>query len=248
MNNTTQRKTDGFTLIEVCVALGIAAICILTLQQVIPTSLKVANNASDQSAASAMMSAISQDLRNTPAGQNTSPGFGITLPVDATNASTLISTNLYLAADGVGVNSPSQARYAATVWMSNAASATVTSLTTARIKVYWPPTGNTQGSVETVTSFNRQFQRGGAYVATKVATNSGSTSGSGYNGGSSSGGSCNNGGYNGGSSSGSGCDNGGNNGGSSSGGGCNGGNPRGGNGCDSGGCGSQQNNGCGQNK
>jgi len=92
--------------------------------------------------------------------------------VDTTNASTLTSTNIYLAEDGLGVLDPSQARYAATVWMSNSASATVTSLTTARIKVYWPPAGNTQGSVEMVTSFNRQFQRGGAYVAIKVATNS----------------------------------------------------------------------------
>ena len=175
MKKTTLRKSAGFTLLEVCIALGIAAVGIFALQQYMPTGLKVANNASDQTAATSMLASIAQDLRNTPAGATNSPGFGIPLPLDTTNASTLISTNLFLAADGVGVLTPSQARYAATVWLANAASATVTSLTTARIKVYWPPTGNTQGSVETTTSFNRQFQRGGVLVAAKAVAGNGTS-------------------------------------------------------------------------
>jgi uncharacterized protein (TIGR02598 family) len=174
-----RKQTEGFTLIEVVIGLVVAAVCIFFLQRLLPTSLKVAANATDQTAASSMMTAIAQDLRNTPAGSTTSPGFGITLPVDTTNSSALISTNLYLSADGLGVLSPSQARYAATIWMSNAASATVTSLTTARIKVYWPASANVSnalGSVETITSFNRQLQLNGAYVANNGAVASASAS------------------------------------------------------------------------
>lgn len=172
MNTQNKKTTEAFTLVEVAVAMGIAAVCMFSLQALIPSTLKIANNPTDQTIATTMMTSIAQDLKNTPSGGNVSPGFGISLPVDTTNASTLTSTNIYLAEDGLGVLDPSRARYAATVWMSNSASATVTSLTTARIKVYWPPAGTPQGSVEMVTSFNRQFQRGGAYVAIKVATNS----------------------------------------------------------------------------
>ncbi len=181
MKTQHNTHTRGFTLIEVVIGLVVAAVCMFFLQRLLPGSLKIAANATDQTAASSMMTAIAQDLRNTPAGANTSPGFGITLPIDTTNASSLISTNLYLSADGLGVLSPAQARYAATIWMSNAASATVTSLTTARIKVYWPASAsmsNALGSVETVTSFNRQFQRNGAYVANNNAAASASPSAS----------------------------------------------------------------------
>ena len=267
MKKTTLRKSAGFTLLEVCIALGIAAVGIFALQQYMPTGLKVANNASDQTAATSMLASIAQDLRNTPAGATNSPGFGIPLPLDTTNASTLISTNLFLAADGVGVLTPSQARYAATVWLANAASATVTSLTTARIKVYWPPTGNTQGSVETTTSFNRQFQRGGVLVAAKATSPNSYKLGGPYNGSGRNqyGYDCNgfdndgrdhdgydhdgydHNGYNR-----NGCDRYGHDNGSGNNyqnNGCgNLANNGGGNGCDSGGSGSEKNNGCGQNK
>jgi uncharacterized protein (TIGR02598 family) len=169
-----QKPSKAFTLVEVSVAMGVAAVCMFSLQALIPSTLKLANNASDQTAATTMISSITQDLRNTPAGSNVSPGFGIPMPnLNSTNSTLLTSTNFYLAEDGLGVLLPTQARYAATVTLSNAAAATVTSLTTARIKVYWPATvaaSNAQGSVETVTFFNRQFQRGGTYVAKNSST------------------------------------------------------------------------------
>lgn len=171
-------RLRAFTLVEVMVALAIAAVCMFALQRLLPGTLKVAGNATDRTAATTMLTSITQDLRNTPSGNNVSPGFGIPMPdLNSTNSTLLTSTNFYLAEDGIGVLLPSQARYAAAVTLSNAASATVTSLTSARIKVYWPASvtaNNAQGSVETVTFFNRQFQRGGAYIAKKVDTNSSS--------------------------------------------------------------------------
>jgi uncharacterized protein (TIGR02598 family) len=167
------KEPSAFTLVEVVIALGIAAGCMFALQGLIPSSLKVAANATDQTAATTMLSSIAQDLRNTPSGSNSSPGFGIPMPdLNSTNSTWLTSTNFYLAEDGLGVLSPTQARYGASVTLSNAAAATVTSLTSARIKVYWPATvtpDKAQGSVESVTYFNRQFQRGGTYVAKKSA-------------------------------------------------------------------------------
>lgn len=174
MKKQNNKRLEAFTLVEVCIALGIAGISLFALQGFIPSSLKVASNAADQTAATTMLTSITQDLRNTPSGSNNSPGFGIPMPdFNSTNSTWLTSTNFYLAEDGLGVLSPSQARYAATVTLSNAASTSVTSLTTARIKVYWPASvapNNAQGSVETVTFFNRQLQRGGTYVSGDVST------------------------------------------------------------------------------
>lgn len=181
MNTKKTKQSEAFSLVEVVVAMGIAAICMFSLQALIPSTLKVANNAADQTAATTMLSSITQDLRNTPSGSNVSPGFGIPMPdLNSTNSVLLTSTNFYLAEDGLGVLLPSQARYAATVTLSNSAATTVTSLTTARIKVYWPANAaasHAQGSVETVTFFNRQFQRGGTYVAKSASASVDKSSG-----------------------------------------------------------------------
>ena len=180
MKKQNNKRLEAFTLVEVCIALGIAGISLFALQGFIPSSLKVASNAADQTAATTMLTSITQDLRNTPSGSNNSPGFGIPMPdFNSTNSTWLTSTNFYLAEDGLGVLSPSQARYAATVTLSNAASTSVTSLTTARIKVYWPASvapNNAQGSVEAVTFFNRQLQRGGTYIAQKSGSGSSANS------------------------------------------------------------------------
>lgn len=188
----TKKKSEAFTLVEVVIALGIAAVSMFALQGLIPSSLKVVKNATDQTAATTMLSSITQDLRNTPSGSNASPGFGIPMPdLNNTNAAWLTSTNLYLSEDGLGVLAPTQARYAAYVTLTNAGSPNANnfnSLTTARIKVYWPATvdpSKAQGSVESVTFFNRQMQRGGIYIAKKTSGSTTQTAGpynsNGYN-------------------------------------------------------------------
>jgi len=167
LKNQIKKQAGGFSLVEVMIGLGVASVFMVAIQNFIPKSITVANNASDQAAATIMMSSIVQDLRNTRSDASVSPGLGIPLPIDTMASTNLMSTNIYLSPGG-GVISQSQARYAATVWLSNSASATVTSLTTVHVKVYWPTVGTTQGSVESITSFNRQLQRGGVYIASKA--------------------------------------------------------------------------------
>lgn len=153
---------------EVCISLGIAAVCMFGLQQMIPSSLRVAASSKDQLAAISMLNSITQDLKNTPSSSSASPSYGIPMPdLNSTNSTKLTSDSFYLSGAGDGVTTNSQARYLATVTMSNAAASTVSSLTSAHVKISWPAnaTGsNVLGSVETVTFFNRQFQRGGSFV------------------------------------------------------------------------------------
>jgi hypothetical protein len=68
--------------------------------------------------------------------------------------------------DGTQTLNAKDARFGVSIGLSNAPSTTVSSLTSAKIKVYWPSTaalGKEQGSVETLTAFNREMQKGGKY-------------------------------------------------------------------------------------
>lgn len=185
----------GFSLVEVCLAVGLIGICVGTMQGLLPAGIRVARDSTEQTACATMLSAVAADLRYTASATNVSPRYGITIPSSGGSS----STNLYLAEDGTMMPGPSGARFGVTVAMNDASSTTVSSLTTARIKVYWPPQASAnkpQGSVETVASFNRAMQLGGvyrtrvAYQPTSTSTNNGSGSSGQCGGQSSSGGSC----------------------------------------------------------
>jgi uncharacterized protein (TIGR02598 family) len=182
MKTTKSKKnpTGAFSLVEVCLAVGITGLCVATMQGLLPAGIRMARDSTEQTACATMLSSVASDLRYTPSSSGTSPKYGITLPPSGHGA----ATNLFLAEDGSMVSVPGNARFGVTVSLTNAPSTTVSSLTTARIKVYWPPQASAdkpQGAVETVTSFNRAMQLGGVY-RTKVVhhdTKSGtSTSGS----------------------------------------------------------------------
>jgi uncharacterized protein (TIGR02598 family) len=176
---TSVKKTreGGFSLIEVCLAVGITGICIASMQGLLPAGIRMARDTTEQTACATMLSAVSSDLRYTPSSSSVSPRYGINMPPSGQGG----STNLFLAGDGSQLPSATGARFGVTVSLTNAPSTTVSSLTTARIKVFWPaqsPADKPQGSVETVASFNRAMQLGGVYrtrVAYKPSQSSGSS-------------------------------------------------------------------------
>src|SRR5436189_4804035 len=89
--------TAGFSLVEVTLALGIAAFCLLTVFALIPVAALTNRNATSQTAATNIMAAIVADLRTTPAVATTSPQFAITFGTDKTlyfDASGQASTSL----------------------------------------------------------------------------------------------------------------------------------------------------------
>jgi uncharacterized protein (TIGR02598 family) len=74
----------GFTLIEVTLALGIAAFCLITVIGIIPVGVQTNRNATSQTRATSVMAAVVTDLRSTSKARFTSPRFGITIPSDHT--------------------------------------------------------------------------------------------------------------------------------------------------------------------
>jgi uncharacterized protein (TIGR02598 family) len=69
----------GFSLVEVTLALGVAAFCLITLFGLLPVGVKTNQNSTSQTAAAAVLSSVVADLRATPKTSLTSRQYGITI-------------------------------------------------------------------------------------------------------------------------------------------------------------------------
>jgi uncharacterized protein (TIGR02598 family) len=83
--------TAAFSLIEVTLAVGVAAFCLVAIFGLVPVGVQTNRNATSQSAATNIVAAVIADLRGTPTANNTSSQFAITFGMP---------TTLYL--DGAG--------------------------------------------------------------------------------------------------------------------------------------------------
>ncbi len=121
------RFTSAFSLVELTLALGIAAFCLIAVLGLMPVGVQTNRNAKSQTAATNIMAAVIADLRATPKANNTSSQFAITFGTNTTlyfNGSGQFTTLL-------GANS----RYQLNVmWYGS------TGLRYADLKVTWPPT------------------------------------------------------------------------------------------------------------
>ena len=79
------RRVHAFSLVEVTLALGIAAFCLIAVFGLMPVGVQTNRNATSQTAATNVMAAVISDLRATPSNSTTSVEFGISVPTDATN-------------------------------------------------------------------------------------------------------------------------------------------------------------------
>jgi uncharacterized protein (TIGR02598 family) len=142
------------------IAIGIAAFCLVTMLGLIPSGMKAVNATTEQTAATAIISEVMTDLRDTPLGSNTSPILAIQLPTNgstnATNGSTN-ATNFYVneSCTLYPTNTSLDARYGVTLSLSNSS----VFITTARVQVWWPSVAapsNAVGSVEAISAIMRQ--------------------------------------------------------------------------------------------
>jgi uncharacterized protein (TIGR02598 family) len=132
-------KPAGFSLVEIVLALGVVAFCLIAVVGLMPVGVQINRNASSQTAATNIMATIVADLRTTPAAATTSPQFGITFGTDKT---------LYFDASGQASTSLSPAsRYQLNIRWNSAAAG----LYYADLKATWPasvdPTTAAPGSV-----------------------------------------------------------------------------------------------------
>ena len=153
--SATRCQISGFSLIEVVIAIGVAAFCLVAMLGLIPTGVKSVKAATDQTGASTVLNEVITDLRSTPIGADSSPTFGISLPTAGTPTMTN-STNLIFSDSGSLVSSNDfSARYVASITLSNSSAYS----TTALIQVRWPSvasSSNAQGTIETVSTILRQ--------------------------------------------------------------------------------------------
>jgi len=77
-------STHAFSLVEVTLALGIAAFCLIAVFALMPVGVQTNRNATSQTAVTNMMAAVVADLRATPKSAPASSHFGIAFGTDAT--------------------------------------------------------------------------------------------------------------------------------------------------------------------
>ncbi len=154
----------AFSLVEVTLALGIGAFCLIGVFSLIPIAVQTNRNATSQTAANGVIASVVADLRATPSGVTPSAQFAINLPANAASPAdpppcsgtqTLYFNGAGQVASAIGADS----RYRLIVtFVRNPTGATAP--TYARLKVSWPAavdpcTTTPSGSVETFAAFDR---------------------------------------------------------------------------------------------
>jgi uncharacterized protein (TIGR02598 family) len=138
------RSTFAFSLVELTLAIGIAAFCLIAVFGLMPVGVQTNRNATSQTAATDIIASVIADMRATPS--STSPQYGITFG----SAKTLYFDGAGQFAILPGTNS----RYRLDVtfpWTSG-------NTYGANLKVLWPAAAtqaNASGSAEIFAAFDR---------------------------------------------------------------------------------------------
>src|SRR5437899_1601986 len=158
---------SAFSLIELTLALGVAAFCLMAVFDLMPVGVQTNRNATSQTLATDILAAVDADLRATPKAAGTWTGTSSAFRIPIGTSKTLYfdsegrcSTDLAGSASPCGVfwSPPIQTRYQARVTFSLTGN-----LTYADLKVGWPPTfvqtspaPVPSGSVEMFVAFDRR--------------------------------------------------------------------------------------------
>ena len=153
----------AFSLVEVTLALGIAAFCLIAVFGIMPVGVQTNRNATSQTRATNVMAAIVADLRATlkTPGTWTGTSSQFCIPFGT-------STTLYFDSEGrcssdlAGSTGPCGVAWAPPIqprYQVNVTFPLTGNLTYADLKVSWPAAAtaaNASGSVETFAAFDRR--------------------------------------------------------------------------------------------
>lgn len=152
----------AFSLVEVTLALGVAAFSLIAIFGLLVTGTQTNHTAIEQTASSDILTAVAADLRATPkttppGGAATSPQFSISIPANPVGATT--TSTLYFNAQGRSSTTlKTDSRYLLTVNFLPTGSGTRTA-TFVDLKMTWPAaaatTGANTGAAETFVALNR---------------------------------------------------------------------------------------------
>jgi uncharacterized protein (TIGR02598 family) len=149
----------AFSLIEVALALGVAAFSLLAIFSLLPIGLQTNQRSIEQTASANILSAVVADLRATPptnprGNAITTTQFGINIPAAG---STGITTLFFNGAGRFASSQQSDSRYRVTItFVSNGGGSRTASF--ADLQVSWPAAAvlaNAQGTAEMFTALDR---------------------------------------------------------------------------------------------
>ncbi len=164
------QRTNGFSLVEVAMALGIASFCVIALLGLFPIGLNSTRNASEKASAMNLAMAVAADLKSTPLPLTTGTtpiSFRYQLPLPLSTKGTVNLSAPTFFADEAGqmtTLAKGNARYLVTITMRTPANPLADSIasqiapTNADIRVSWPAAASldcASGSVEIFTTLDR---------------------------------------------------------------------------------------------
>jgi uncharacterized protein (TIGR02598 family) len=150
-------KPAGFSLVELTLALGVAALCLIAAFGLMPVGVQTNRNATSQTRATNIAAAVAADLRGTPRANNTSSQFGITF---GTCKKLYFNSEAQVVASGAcnqAITVPPTSRYQLNVTWNITGGCSI-ALPCADIKVTWPAAAtpaNALGSTEIFAAFDR---------------------------------------------------------------------------------------------
>jgi uncharacterized protein (TIGR02598 family) len=142
-------RATAFSLVEITVALGIGAFCLIAVFGLLPIGVKTNRDASSQTTATAILCNVIADMRSTPNATTTSTQYQITFGNTRT---------LYF--DGAGhfdTSASPDSRYQLNVTFPSAGGGTFAPIY-ANLNVRWPANAaatSASGSVEMFVAFDR---------------------------------------------------------------------------------------------
>ena len=148
----------GFSLVEVALALGLAAFCLIAILGMIPVGLNSSQNANAETGAASVLTAVGADLRDTPLKASQSPFFNFPVSNTVTQSMTIYMD------EGGNFNSSlaalPAARYRVTVTTQAAPAAAALPLyaTAEQVTVTWPAQAapaNASGSLSSLIALSR---------------------------------------------------------------------------------------------
>ena len=153
------RKRTAFSLVEVTLALGVAAVSMLAIFSLLTIGLQTSQRSIEQTTSADILSAVVADLRATPVtsprgNATTSTQFGINIPAAGGTGTTTLFFN---SAGQFASSQQSDSRYRLTlIFVATGGGAKTATL--ADLQMTWPAGAsvtNAQGSAEMFAAFDR---------------------------------------------------------------------------------------------
>ena len=147
--NRSSQTSRAFSLVEVTLALGVAAVALIAIFGLLVTGTQTNHTAVAQTAASDILTAVAADLRATPKTSTTSTQFGIQIGTD---------TPLYFNAAGqASTTRNNDSRYL--LWIKFPANGGGRTATFVHLRMTWPaaadPTKPNTSAAETFVALDR---------------------------------------------------------------------------------------------